>query len=138
MWIDCPPRPSAPAQWSSRPFSRERPSHHRYPEKRPLVASSRGIIEASIPAFETTWRSFQRPPASTSVPISPCHVAAGGTPSRVRVSLHPGTHAALVTPKGSNNVAPGEFVERRCCRRTLVLPARTPQDRERTDTDPAP
>src|SRR5262245_29861349 len=27
----CPPRPSEPAQWISRPLSGERPSHHKYP-----------------------------------------------------------------------------------------------------------
>jgi hypothetical protein len=49
----------------------------------------RGVIEAAIHAFGTSWRSFQRPPSRTSWPFLPYRGAQAQSPSGIGITLEP-------------------------------------------------
>ena len=99
--IDCPPRPSAPAQWTSRPLCRSGRATRDSHRNRGQLPQFAVFVEASIHAFETIWRSLQRHPQDKLADFA---ISRGACAILLRHQDPPDQiHSTAVMPRGSNN-----------------------------------
>src|SRR5882672_12372194 len=82
MRIDCPPRPNAPAQWTSRPLSSDRPRCHRGVD--PCLRNDLAVVPATAREDEladfrlVAWSQAQSP-SGIGVALDPDPLGAGDT-----------------------------------------------------------